>query len=643
MKKKILRTIAITLLCTVFFSMVSTTVLATTTAEMPSAIETTPTGIPLDEIESVIDDFMAERIGVSSPGAAVAIVKNGEIIFTGAYGMADIENNIPVSVDTVFEYGSISKMFVWVSVMQLVEQGVLDLDVDIRTYLPDEFNQKWDITYPVTLRNILNHSAGFGEYPFELLLPDEYTDVSLAECILNVHPTQYYEPGTASVYSNYTTAIAAYVVECVSGQEFYQYQSANIFSVAGMSQTAGHPYWVDNISVLENKAQGYSAGNQGNFQNSGWSHVGLYPSGAVNGTVGDLARFTIALMPSDGSVSPLFQNPDTLALMLSPSYEEGHSGTAHGFFEFGSATTNAYGHGGNTFAFSSQLVFVPEEQFGIIVLTNMDSEIDILFGLQDLLIGIKPTAQEPTQGMPDAHIFEGSYVSMRRPEKTPMEFVSYMSMANIQAIDANTIKFQMSLFSGTYVQTSPYVFEITEGSDTIFIAMFSRVEFKVENGVPVQIMVGNGMDMSVLPTDRTKISLGTSVILLVFSTLFFIASPIILVVAAGKRKKKAVVLGKKLSFIQMALTLSGTALLANNVLMVISMMTNPGIRYSQILPFVIANYLLSGVGAVAVVFAVVNFKKYNTKAQKTGVAVTSAVLLSFVSLLANWNMFAIYF
>lgn len=115
-------------------------------------------------------------------------------------------------------------------------------------------------------------------------------------------------------------------------------------------------------------------------------------------------------MPQENEKSPLFDNPNTLSTMLSPSYNEGSSGFAHGFFEFDSSSGKAYWHGGNTISFSTQ--------FGLVVLTNASSEVNILYGLQELLIGNKKLDQTTfADNLPDVNNLSGNYITMRRPEK----------------------------------------------------------------------------------------------------------------------------------------------------------------------------------------------------------------------------------
>ncbi|AEF82975.1 serine hydrolase domain-containing protein [Leadbettera azotonutricia] len=112
------------------------------------------------------NNYVKNYIGVTTPGAAIVIVKNDKIIFSKGYGCADLENKIPVNPQrTIFEYGSISKLFVWTSIMQLVEQGKLDLDTDARNYLPEEINKTLvKFKHSFTIRELMNYVAGLVIY-----------------------------------------------------------------------------------------------------------------------------------------------------------------------------------------------------------------------------------------------------------------------------------------------------------------------------------------------------------------------------------------------------------------------------------------------------------------------------------------------
>ena len=640
MKRKIQQITISALLAALLLSDLSAPAVSASVSQ--TAEETAPSGIKLTELANEVDIHMKKYIGVSAPGAVVVVIKNGEIILSRAYGDADTEKNIPMSTDTVFEYASVSKMFVWVSVMQLAEQGKLDLDADIRTYLPAEFNEKWENNYTVTMRSVMNHSSGYGEYLLDLISHDESGSTDLSEIILSSYPNQYFEPGTASAYSNYATALAAYIVECISGKEFCQYEKENIFDKLNMDMTAGHPFWNDNTAVLGKKAQGYTKKTNGQFVNTGWTHTRQYPSGSVNGTGEDLAKFLIALMPAADSDSPLFMNNETINIMLSPSFSQGGSGTSHGFFEYYSAPQQAYGHGGNSISFSAHTAFVPSEHFGLVVLTNAAGESDITYGLHELLIGSKKAAPPASiHEFPDADVFARSYADMRRPVKTAHEFISYLSLAAVTKIGTNRIRFQKGPFYAEYIQTSPYVFELDESTHPAMKIFYYRLEFKMENGIPSRILAGNGFDLSALPAHRSQSILTLNAAVLIISVLFFTVCPIALLITAIRKKKKNIISDSKTARVHNALILTGTALLANNGIL-LTKLSDPFALYSQFKLFAAANYILAGVSIILFVSGIISFRRLVSRTKKILFVITAAVMISFVSVLISWNMFTLY-
>ena len=173
----------------------------------------TPSGIPFLELESQIDALVKEYIGKTVPGAAIVVFHNGEIIFSRGYGYADIELGIPVDpAVTVFEHGSISKLFVWTAVMQLVEQGFLDLDAIVTTYLPEDVAARFAFKKPFTMRDLMNHAAGFEEVLLNLFADADTIEErrgTLEEALLTLQPMQIFEPGTVGAYSNWGSAFAA--------------------------------------------------------------------------------------------------------------------------------------------------------------------------------------------------------------------------------------------------------------------------------------------------------------------------------------------------------------------------------------------------------------------------------------------------
>lgn len=199
-----------------------------------AAENTTPSGIPIEELEEFVDDYAEEYIGNTVAGAVIIVIKDNQIVLSKGYGFSDIENQIPMDPEiTVLEWGSIAKLFVWVSAMQLAEQGELDLEEDIRSYLPEDFLTKLNFDeQPITMLNLMHHNAGFEEYIFDLLFDSPEHLVSLEESLKLAEPKQVYKPGKVVAYSNYSTSLAAYIIEGITGQPFYEYVDEHIRMLA---------------------------------------------------------------------------------------------------------------------------------------------------------------------------------------------------------------------------------------------------------------------------------------------------------------------------------------------------------------------------------------------------------------------------
>jgi CubicO group peptidase (beta-lactamase class C family) len=169
-------------------------------------------------VDGVVQPLMANN---NSPSGTVAIVKNGEIILAKGYGFEDLAAQKPVDpYTTLFRPGSVSKLFTWVAVMQLVEQRRLDLDTDVNEYL-ESFRIKDTFAKPITLRHILTHTPGFEDGGLGyLIIDDAEKAVTLREAMERYQPARVNPPGTHTAYSNYATSLAGLIVENVSGVQF---------------------------------------------------------------------------------------------------------------------------------------------------------------------------------------------------------------------------------------------------------------------------------------------------------------------------------------------------------------------------------------------------------------------------------------
>jgi len=612
--------------------------------------EATPSGILLSDMESAIAGLVNEYIGKSAPGAAVAIVKEGEIISLQTFGYADFENNIPVNNETVFEYGSISKLFTYTAAMQLVEQGRLDLDTDIREYLSDDFNSQWNHDEVVTMRDLMNHAGGFGDFPFDALLLDSRGLSSLEEVLLSQHPQQYFTPGTASAYSNYGSALAGFVVESIVGKPFYQVQQEMIFQVAGMNSAAGEPQQKDNPSIIERKAQGYMPDGQGGFIERGWSYSPLYPAGSVNGTVEDLAFFLAALMPAAGEDTPLFEDNATLHQMLSPSYDPAGDmrGMHHGFFSL-SGTTQVLGHGGDTAGFAAHAAFAPAERFGMVVLTNGAGDMDIRFGLHNLLFGklanIEDTEFADRGEMPSAEEVAGSYLLMQVPKGNMLEFMGYIAPLQVEAVGENRITLSMGPLTGNFVQVAPYEYLLQDDSHPMFV-VFPRIHFVMDGGDVAQIAVGNGMDMIPVDSQRSAFSLVFSAAAAIIGVAFFLVAPVVLLVQAIRRRKSDVIVqSKNVNRLYAVVTLLGTALVMNNLVALISFMANSFRSFGSMMPHLVLNYFIAiaaFISAILLAYFLIKERAVVSKVRIVIAGVTAVLLAALVAVLVSWNFFTLF-
>ena len=431
----------------------------------------TPSGIPVSELEQFLDTHMAEYIGITHPGAAVVITYNGKVILSRSYGYADIEHEIMVDEYTVFEWGSTSKLFTWLSVMQLVEQGRLDLNADIREYLPDNFFRRLKYDTPITMYNLMHHNAGWGVRNTDIMTLSPHNIISLEEALRRAEPNQIRQPGTVISYCNYGVGIAGYIVERISRQPFYEYVYDNILSVLGMNDTAVHPIQTDNPSVAErrNRIRGYDLVD-GELVPSKLDrfYVMFYTTGGAIGTTNDAAKFLKALTPTEGESSPLFNDNATLDRMLSTSFTQGDGasgGIAHGFFE-ARFVDRAFGHTGSLPAFASRLYVSPESGFGFFMAVNRAGQL-IMQDTARAVLG--EHFSDDYQGvLPDIRKIGNiqtafSFSPMESQGDFQRVLAPLLSHQRFEIVDENTLRF----LGIEFTQVRPFVFMYDDGAQAV--------------------------------------------------------------------------------------------------------------------------------------------------------------------------------
>jgi CubicO group peptidase (beta-lactamase class C family) len=311
--------------------------------------------------------FGAQREAYHVPGASVAVVQNGAMIF--ARGYADVERRTPVAADkTLFRVASISKLFVWTAVMQLVEQGKLDLDADVNTYLKD-FKIPPTYQQPITLANLMTHTLGFEDRALGTSVRSAASLQPLGEFLATHMPARVRPPGQLTAYSNYGAALAGYIVSQVSGMPFEQYVEAHILQPLGMQHSSFRQPLPANLATGE--AVGYTYAN-GNFQPHTFEWLQLAPAAALSATATDMANFMIAQLQDGQFGDTRILQAATARAMHQQSFSNDPrvNGFAHGFAVATLNDQQLLWHGGDIMHFHSALVLLPAHNVGLFVAHN---------------------------------------------------------------------------------------------------------------------------------------------------------------------------------------------------------------------------------------------------------------------------------
>ncbi|MDH7513481.1 MAG: serine hydrolase domain-containing protein [Clostridiales bacterium] len=323
------------------------------------------------ELEAFIDGIMAAHLEANHiVGATISVVKDGQLFFAKGYGYANIKSKTPVLPDrTMFRPGSVSKLFTWTAVMQLYEQGKLDLNADVNTYLK-EFQIPATFPQPITLNHLLSHTPGFEERSTGMAAREAKDLTPLGKWLASHMPARVRPPGELTSYSNYGTSLAGYIIEVVSGVPFEQYIEENIFKPLGIERSTFRQPLPE--ALAPDMSTGYTYKN-GAFKEEKFELLnGMAPAGSLSACATDMARFMIAHLQNGAYGDARILKEETAKLMHSRLF--GHdprvNGNAHGFWEFGYNDLRLIEHGGDTVYFHSQLALIPDKNVGWFVSYN---------------------------------------------------------------------------------------------------------------------------------------------------------------------------------------------------------------------------------------------------------------------------------
>ena len=300
-------------------------------------------------------------------GVSIALTDAEGVAWAAGFG--EQAPGVPADAETVYRVGSVSKLFTDIAVMQLVEQGEVDIDAPVAEYLPSFApNNPWDAT--ITLRQLMSHRSGLiREPPAGHYFDDAGT--TLAETVASLTGTDLvYEPGSRIKYSNAGIAVVGYVLETIRGEPFADYVKGAVLEPLGMATSAFAP----EPDVVDDLAHAYMWGLDRGLFDAPTFELGMAPAGSMYSTVLDLARFMGAIFRRGNGENGRILSAETLESMWQPQFAEpgATEGYGLGFGVQERFGQRWLGHGGAIYGFSTQLAFLPDAQLGVVVVSAVD-------------------------------------------------------------------------------------------------------------------------------------------------------------------------------------------------------------------------------------------------------------------------------
>lgn len=303
------------------------------------------------------------------PGISIALVEDSQIVWQQGYGFSDPNTKTPITDDTIFRVGSVSKLFTDIAVMQLVEKSKLDLDAPVTKYLPD-FKPRNPFNKPITLRQLMSHRAGLVREPPVGSYFDS-SDATLDETVKSLNQTALvYEPETKLKYSNAGLAVVGYVLEKTQKQLFADYLKRTLLDPLGMKNSSFKP----TPEITKNLAKARMWTVFGKTFDAPTFELGIAPAGSMYTTTTDLAAFTSAIFAANNNSPGAFLKKQTLEQMWTPQFAASgqKTGAGIGFFVSDLEGHRKVGHGGAIYGFSTQLGILPEDRIGVVVVATED-------------------------------------------------------------------------------------------------------------------------------------------------------------------------------------------------------------------------------------------------------------------------------
>lgn len=417
-----------------------------------------------DSLADKVDKLFAQWDKPDSPGCALGIIKDGELIYARGYGLANLEYNIPLSSKSVFRIGSTSKQFTAMCIALLEEQGKLSVDYDIRKYLPEmpEYES------PITIRHLIHHTSGIRDY-LELMFlagmrdDDFLTDGEVVDLIARQRKLNF-KPGDEYLYSNSGYFLLSVIVKRASGQSLRKFAEENIFKPLGMNDTHFHD---DHTMFVKNRAAGYSPKKKDSFRIN-MTTLDVVGDGGIFTTVKDLSiwdqNFYQNKLGKDGQ--------DLIKKILTPAILNNGEKLD---YAWGLVVSEYQGlkmvsHGGAFVGFRAEMIRFPEQKLTVICLANLSSIGPTKLALQVADIYLRGQFKK---GKERAMVAEAKFIELPEKElKSKIGTFKNLKTGSIAEVSIQEDKLM--------VNAAGYTFQISPVSSTRFWAVEAPFDIELE-------------------------------------------------------------------------------------------------------------------------------------------------------------------
>ena len=454
------------------------------------------------DAEAWLDGFLPYALAAGDiAGAVVVVVKDGEVLLQKGYGYANLAERTPVDpAETLFRPGSVSKLFTWTAVMQLVEQGKLDLDADLNQYI--DFPIEARDGKPMTLRQVMTHTTGLEEQIRGLITSDAAEITPLGAALKHWVPERIHVPGATPAYSNYATALAGYIVERVSGMPFDDYIEQHIFQPLGMDSSSFRQPLPP--ALLARMSNGYAKASEG--EPKPYEFISLAPAGSLASTGADMARFMIAHLQDGAFGDARILQADTAQAMHSTG--QASVGPLNrmmlGFYETTVNGHRAISHGGDTQWFHSDLQLFLDDGVGLFVSMNSSGRDGATGHIRTALSrGFAdryfPAAPAAAQSVPEdqaklhAQQIAGTYTSSRRPDSNILSLANLLGPIKVVPNEDGTISVTAALSPAgvpkKWREVAPYLWQDTASTDRLSADVVDGkvTRFSMEPYAPIMV------------------------------------------------------------------------------------------------------------------------------------------------------------